>query len=244
LRNYEQEHQDVTERQYSYDFDDVLRHYMMRALKPFFPRGRALELGCFKGAFTTLLAKEYADLTVVEAAADLIDETRALVGDQVKFIHSMFENATLDGEYDAIFLMHTLEHIDEPERLMKTINQWLTPEGLLFLVVPNGNAPSRQIAVKMGLISHNTAVTPAEFKHGHRRTYTFDTLERDAVAGGLLPINRGGVFFKALANYQFDRLLRTDIISQEYLDGCYMLGMQYPDLCASIYLVCGKGKTT
>ena len=29
--------------------------------------------------------------------------------------------------------------------------------------------------------------------------------------------------------------------SQAYLDGCYALGMQYPDLCASIYLLCGKG---
>ena len=37
----------------------------------------------------------------------------------------------------------------------------------------------------MGLISHNAAVTPAEAEHGHRCTYTLDTLERDAVAAGL-----------------------------------------------------------
>jgi hypothetical protein len=35
-------------------------------------------------------------------------------------------------------------------------------------------------------------------------------------------------------------LMNTDIISKEYLDGCYKLGMIYPDLCASIYLICGK----
>ena len=32
-----------------------------------------------------------------------------------------------------------------------------------------------------------------------------------------------------------------DVISQAYLDGCYELGKEYPDLCASIYLVCGRG---
>ena len=34
------------------------------------------------------------------------------------------------------------------------------------------------------------------------------------------------------------RLLQTDIISKEYLEGCYRLGQQYPDLCSSIFLVC------
>ena len=42
---------------------------------------------------------------------------------------------------------------------------------------PNANAPSRQIAVKMGLIGTNTEVTDAERAHGHRVTYTFDSLE-------------------------------------------------------------------
>jgi len=93
----------------------------------------------------------------------------------------------------------------------------------------------------MGLISHSFAVTEAEAAHGHRITYSLDTLERDARASGLKVIHRSGIFFKALANFQWDRLLNTDIISKEYLDGCYELGQQYPDLCSSIFLVCEKG---
>jgi hypothetical protein len=93
----------------------------------------------------------------------------------------------------------------------------------------------------MGLISHNTAVTPGEKEHGHKITYTLDTLERDAVAGGLKVIHRSGIFFKALANFQWDKILNTDVISSEYLEGCYQLGHIYPDLCSSIFLVCEKG---
>lgn len=241
MRDYQQEHQDVDEGRYSYNFDDILRGYMMRTLKPLLPTGKALELGCYKGAVTVLLAEEYDDLTVVEAAHDLLEETRQRVGSHVTYIHSVFETLDLEANYDAIFLMHTLEHVDDPELVLGKINSWLSENGRLFLVVPNGNAPSRQIAVKMGLISHNTAVTESEFKHGHRRTYTFDTLERDAMAGGLKPLHRGGIFFKALANYQFDLALPAGIITDGYLEGCYDLGMHYPDLCASIYLVCSKG---
>lgn len=241
-RDFQAEHRDLAEHKYSYDFDDVLRNYMMRAFEPMLPSGKALELGCYKGAFTRLLLPRYSDLTVIEAAADLIEDTRRVVGPTVKFIHSTFESVELSDKFDAIFLMHTLEHIDDPILVLRRINGWLSDRGKLFVVVPNANAPSRQIAVKMGLLSHNAVVTDAEFKHGHRCTYTFDTLERDVRAGGLVPVHRSGVFFKTLANYQFDRLLGGDIVTNQYLEGCYQLGMQYPDLCASIYLVCSKGK--
>ena len=94
----------------------------------------------------------------------------------------------------------------------------------------------------MGLISHATAVTPSEAAHGHRRTYTLVSMEKDARMAGLKVLHRSGIFFKALANFQWDKLLRTDIISPEYLEGCYSLGKRYPDLCSSIFLVCEKGK--
>jgi len=145
--------------------------------------------------------------------------------------------------YDNIILTHVLEHIDDPVALLKKINnEWLSETGRLFLVCPNANAPSRQIAVKMGLITHNAEVTNAEKQHGHNITYSLDTLERDARAGGLKVVYRTGIFFKALANFQWDRLLQTDIISQAYLDGCYELGHVYPDLCSSIFLMCERGK--
>jgi hypothetical protein len=127
--------------------------------------------------------------------------------------------------------------------VLRRINdEWLGESARAFVACPNANAPSRQIAVRMGLISHNQAVTPDEAAHGHRRTYTLDTLERDVVAAGLRVVHRGGVFFKALANFQFDRLLLTDIISEGYLDGCYELGQVYPDLCASVFVVCERGE--
>jgi 2-polyprenyl-3-methyl-5-hydroxy-6-metoxy-1,4-benzoquinol methylase len=211
----------------------------LRSLQPFIlGQSKILELGCFQGEFTELLLPHYTDITVVEAADELIQATQTRVGSGVNFIHSTFETADLKPEYDAIFLIHTLEHLDDPVAALARIKSWLAPGGRLFVVVPNAQAPSRQIAVKMGLIDHNAAVTPAEFAHGHRVTYSFDTLERDAVKAGLSVLHRGGVFFKALANFQFDRLMGTDIISDAYLEGCYQLGMQYPDLCASIYLVC------
>lgn len=240
-RDINNEFQDNT-RKYAYDFDCVLRRYMMRSLDPFMLAGNALEMGCFEGQMTELLAGRFNDLTVIEAAGALILRAKQRVPAEVVFVESMFEQADFARQFDNIFLVHTLEHLDDPVAVMRRVTRWLRPGGRFMVVVPNANAPSRQIAVKMGLISHNSAITDAEFEHGHRVTYTFDTLERDVRAAGFSVLHRGGVFFKPLANSQFDRLMKTDIISPAYLDGCYALGMQYPDLCASIFLVCSVEK--
>ena len=182
------------------------------------------------------------EVTCVEASDVALEEARGKLGAKVTFVNSMFEKATLPKRYDNIVLTHVLEHLDDPVLVLKRINEeWLAEDGRFFLVCPNANAPSRQIAVKMGLITHNAAITPAEAAHGHRCTYSLDTLERDAVAAGLRVVHRSGIFFKALANFQWDRLLQTDIITEEYLDGCYKLGQQYPDLCSSIFLMCERG---
>jgi 2-polyprenyl-3-methyl-5-hydroxy-6-metoxy-1,4-benzoquinol methylase len=245
-RDYNQELKSVgnpAHEKYSYTFDfDVMHQYMLRSFIPFFCKGNLLELGSYKGQFTQRFLDYFDDITCVEASDEAIVEARHRLGDRVQYINALFEEVTLPRRYDNIVLTHVLEHLDDPIRVLKRINdEWLAEGGRFFLVCPNANAPSRQIAVKMGLITHNSAVTPAEEKHGHRCTYSLDTLERDAVAAGLKVVYRSGIFFKALANFQWDRLLQTDIISKEYLEGCYQLGQQYPDLCSSIFLLCEQG---
>jgi 2-polyprenyl-3-methyl-5-hydroxy-6-metoxy-1,4-benzoquinol methylase len=241
-RDYNKEFKDTMDHKYSYNFDfDIMHPFMLRSFVPFFRIGNLLELGSYKGNFTKRFLPHFEDITCVEASDEAIGVAKMELGNKVKFIHSLFETANLPTKYDHIVLTHVLEHIDDPVAVMKRINdEWLSDTGRFFLVCPNANAPSRQIAVKMGLISHNTAVSPAEKEHGHRITYSLDTLERDAKKAGLNVVYRSGIFFKALANFQWDRLLGTDIISPEYLEGCYQLGQQYPDLCSSIFLMCEK----
>lgn len=241
-RNYNKELQDTSDHKYAYNFDfDVIHHYMIESFKNHFVEGNCLELGSFKGDFTKRLIPYFDDITCVEASDEAIEACKQKLDHNITYFNSLFETVELPKKYDNIILTHVLEHIDDPVGLLARIkNEWLSEKGKLFLVCPNANAPSRQIAVKMGLITHNSAITPAEAEHGHRITYSLDTLERDAKAGGLNVIYRSGIFFKALANFQWDQLLNTDIISQEYLDGCYQLGQQYPDLCSSIMLICKK----
>ena len=187
---------------YAYSFDfDVLHPYMIRSFEPFFRKGSILELGSYKGNFTQRLLPYSDDITCVEASSEAISIAKDALPETIKYFTGTFETVELPALYDNIVLTHVLEHIDDPIQVLGRINQdWLSPGGRLFLVCPNANAPSRQIAVKMGLISHNSAVTPAERDHGHRCTYSLDTLERDASQAGLNVVYRTGIFFKATNN--------------------------------------------
>lgn len=243
-RDFNNEFHDTKNHKYAYNFDfNVMHHYMLKSFIPFFKNGKLLELGSFKGDFTKRFLPYFDDITCVEASETALEIAKKEIGNKIKYVNGMFEEVNLSFKFENVILTHVLEHITDPVKVLRKINdEWLSENGLLFLVCPNANAPSRQIAVKMGLISHNSAVTPAEKEHGHQITYTFDTMERDAKAAGLKIVHRSGIFFKALANFQWDRLLETDIISKEYLEGCFQLGQNYPDLCSSIFLLCEKGK--
>ena len=242
-RDYNNELKDTADHKYVYNFDfDVMHPYMIKAFEPHFVQGNCLELGSFKGDFTKRLLPYFDYITCVEASSEAINEAQGKIKNDVRWVEGRFEDIKLPTKYDNIILTHVLEHIDNPIELLNKINnEWLSNKGKLFIVVPNANAPSRQIAVKMGLIEQNTSITPSEKEHGHNITYTLDVLESHAKKAGLDVTTRSGIFFKALANFQWDQLLQTDIISKEYLDGCYDLGQQYPDLCSSIMLICKKG---
>jgi 2-polyprenyl-3-methyl-5-hydroxy-6-metoxy-1,4-benzoquinol methylase len=236
-RNYDEEYRDTENHKYAYGFDEVLRKFMIREFKPFFNGESALELGCYEGDFSIYIFDNFTDVYVVDGSPELIERTKGRFSNKVTFQVSTFEELQLDQKFDAIFLIHTLEHLDNPIEVLLRCKDWLKPSGKLIVAVPNAFAPSRQIAVKMGIISNCTSVTLDEEKQGHRRTYSSDFLTREIKDAGFKIIKSGGVFFKPLANFQMDSALKFGIINEDFLEGCYELGMQFPELCASTYVI-------
>jgi len=238
-RDHDLEFQDNQERKYSYDFDGIVRDHLLRRLSPALKtKGATLELGAFKGDMTAQLLDYFDRLDVIEASPILADEVRARFPGRVDVTTGLIEEVTPATRYKNIFLVHTLEHLDEPVAMLSRIGTWLDDDGLLFVAVPNANALSRQIAVHMGLIAHNSAVTPGEFEHGHRRTYSLDTLLADVRGAGLEVVDFGGVIVKPLANFQFDLALEAGIVSREYIDACDSLAVVHPDLASSVFVCC------
>ena len=237
-RDLDLEFMDSTARNYAYDFDAQSRKMLLNRFRPHLQKpGRGLEMGSFDGTMTALLQSEVASLEVIEGSKILAERVRRRFGPSVNVHHGWFEEFEPEEGFDHIFLVHGLEHVDDPVKVLLRAKSWLNDQGKLFVAVPNANALSRQIAVKMGIVESLEAVTPGEAQHGHKRTYNLDTLLRDFSAARLEVVESGGVIVKALSNAQFDTAMSQQILTDEYLKGCDELAKIWPDFSASVYAV-------
>jgi len=130
MRDLNNEFADNEHRQYAYDFDYRMHDFMLRAFQPNLPKGRALELGCYHGAFTERLTKVYRDLTVVEGASELIDVARKRVGPDVQFVLSRFEDFEPRAPFDMVLAANSWHWIDPRSRYEKA-EAALKPGGVL-----------------------------------------------------------------------------------------------------------------
>ena len=224
---------------YTYKFDYLMHQWIVEALEAHFRDGKTLEIGCFHGHMSLILFDRFKNLVIVEPEIENIDVASVVVPEAV-INHCKIEDYVSSSRFQNIFLMHTLEHIEEDIQALTTIRSLLDKNGRLFVVVPNANAASRQIAVAGGIIPSKKGVTDSEREHGHYRTYDLVDLKQSLDRSGLKTIAEGGVFFKGLANFQLDQAIESGIISEEYLKGCVELGKVMPDLCSSIYVVCER----
>lgn len=218
-------------------FDASMRGYMMRTLAAHFRDGPCLQIGCAHGDETSHLAERFADLTVVEPARAFLEIAAARAPPFVRFVEGLVEDFETDRRFEMIFFSHVLEHVEDPVACLRRLGALLSPTGRLFVVVPNAEAASRRIAVKMGVLEQLDSLSAADLAAGHRRAYRLDTLVADARRADLGIADTGGVFFKPLANFQFDALMGGPLIGEAFMEGCYELGKEHPTFCASIYLV-------
>lgn len=241
MRNYDLEAQDSSNGLYEHKIDTFVRERLLERFKGrLVSKAKALEIGSFEGNMTSLLLNYVEDLTVIEPSSELCQTITKNFGERIKVVNTTIESFNTQDRYDAIFLIHTLEHLEDRSVCLEKIGDLLAPGGILFIAVPNANAASRRIAVNMNLILSLQSVTPQEKSFGHTFTYNLDTLRADVKEAQLEILESGGVFFKAFANYQLDMALNLEVISREYLLAADELAKEYPDLSSSIYVCCRR----
>ena len=157
-----------------------------------------------------------------------------------EFHFSLFEEFNSEKKYDYIFASYILEHVLDPVEVLKVARKALKDDGILFVIVPNANALSRQLSVHMGFYDDLKSLTENDIYHGHRRVYDRVDLNKDIEASGFYNISQGGIMLKILADFQMDKLIEDKTLKNEQLNGLYKLGMEYPDLCGSLFSILKK----
>jgi 2-polyprenyl-3-methyl-5-hydroxy-6-metoxy-1,4-benzoquinol methylase len=242
-RNFNSEIEDNSFRAYNYGFDVITRQFLLQEFSRNFDSNSAkvLEVGSYDGSMTELILDYFEEIDVVEASSKMANVVREKFGHRVSVHEGMIEEIEIQDRFDAIFLIHTLEHVTDPTSVLIKLKSLLAEKGKIFIAVPNANALSRQIAVNMGIIKFNHDVPDGEAAQGHLRTYSLDTLLFEFKKADLRVIDSGGVILKALANFQLDAALSAGIIDEKYIQAANELAKKYPDFSTSIYAVVSAG---
>ncbi len=229
-------------------YHNIKREIIIENFKPFITKfhskpnvGIGLQLGCHDGFETIILSKLLQRLDVLEGSKKFIKICQDKNLPNVQFFNILFEEFKLDvneDKYDFVFCTYVLEHVFKPELILEMIKSVLKPNGLLFIVVPNCRAYSRQLALNMGLITGLKDLTENDINNGHRRVYDRISLNKDIEKNGFQILQQGGIIFKILADFQLDKLIEEKILNKSHFEGLYKLGLEYPDFSDSLYAIC------
>ncbi len=102
-----------------------------------------LDVGCGGGILSEALANQKATVTGIDANENLIQVAKlhaAETNATVQYETCLAENFALRGQtFDVITCMELLEHVPDPEALIKTLSTLLKPGGKIFFSTINRN---------------------------------------------------------------------------------------------------------
>lgn len=193
-----------------------------------------LSMGFGTGLVTSELLKAGIHHEVVEGSRLLCEAAKQRHRELV--IHyELFESFIPETPYDCILALHVIEHVENPQKMLKRIRSWLVPNGRVIVVAPNCESLHRRIAVLMGLHTELDFLGPSDHLMGHQRVYSLTRL-REEVAGVGFNINQEfGYLLKTVPNsimsmYSPEMVRALNTISEEFP----------PNMLANIGLVASK----
>ena len=225
-----------------WNIDSYIRIYKKHMKELSGGEGYGLELGCSSGYSTLCLSELVCELDVVDGSRKMLDRLDDAVQSKgnVNLIYSLFEELCGVGKYDYIFCSYVMEHVADPASIIEICYKLLKEGGKMFITVPNARALSRQMALKMKLISSLYDLTENDIAHGHRRVYDLVSLELLVRDSKFCLEQIGGTFIKPYADFQINEMIKNNIIGFEQLEGMQLLAEDYPDLSGSIYVTLNK----
>ncbi len=95
---------------------------------------KLLEIGCSYGFFVEYLQQKGWSAEGVDICSNAISyaQNKGLNCSLISI-----EDFIPKQKYDAIVMIHVLEHLPNPIETLKTVRNWLLPEGFVYLRVPN-----------------------------------------------------------------------------------------------------------
>lgn len=216
-----------------YDFDNeiVLTWYSQRILACSEGANSLLELGLGHGYTTSIFSTLFDRHLVLDGSPAVIRNFSERFPEcRAEIIETYFEEFSTDERFDIIVMGFILEHVDDPQAIIRRYKQFLAPGGKIFLAVPNAEVLNRKLGHLSGLLPDMEELSPNDILLGHKRLYSVRTLTSDIELAGCHINKMEGIFLKPFTTSQIISLNLPESI----IDALCTVGIDYPELSSGI----------
>lgn len=149
-------------------------------IRAYRPSGRFLDVGCNMGLFLRHAKKAGFEVVGVEPSPTASKIAREQLGLTIHqcFLHELPEEEK--ASFDVIAFSDVFEHITEPLPFLTTAKQYLKPDGVLYVKVPNG----QWNLLKQTITASSYTTNPIWDSYEHVVHYTDKTLKKMLESGG------------------------------------------------------------
>ncbi|MCI4662322.1 MAG: bifunctional 2-polyprenyl-6-hydroxyphenol methylase/3-demethylubiquinol 3-O-methyltransferase UbiG [Neomegalonema sp.] len=160
---------------------------------------RILDVGCGAGLICEPLARLGAEVTGIDAAKASIEAARAHAqagGLSITYRDLLLDDLLEEGaRFDVVLCLEVIEHVPDPQMLVRSLVQALRPEGLLAMSTVNRTLKSWLLGIVgaeyvMGWLPMGT--------HEWRRFVKPEDLATMMAEAGALPVDRQGLVYDPL----------------------------------------------
>ncbi|MCG9584135.1 class I SAM-dependent methyltransferase [Vibrio tubiashii] len=220
---------------FAYELDNslMLNWYPKRVVKNMV-KGTLLELGVGHGYSCRQFANQVDEYTILDGSPAVIAQFRENNPDlnHIKIVETYFETFDTQECFDNIVMGFVLEHVEDPEQILKKYRPLLSENGRLFISVPNAGSLHRQLAHIAGMLPDLEQLSESDLELGHVRYFTVDTLKALVESCGYEVVNVEGLFLKPFTTSQITSLNLDDKIFNALMEK----GIDYPELSTGFLL--------
>ncbi len=113
----------------------VSRRRIAKAFPPWIGAGRLLDVGCASGQFLRQMVAVGWDVAGIEPDPEAAAKAKTVTPEI--FVGDPVDADFPRGRFDVITSFHVVEHLPRPLEALRRMLEWLAPDGLLIVEVPN-----------------------------------------------------------------------------------------------------------
>lgn len=213
--------------------DLILHWYPKRIIRRAGHVDRLLELGLGHGFTAELFNRVCNEHVIIDGAPSVIEQfLRSHPGFSGTVREHYFEDYEPDRPFDVIVMGFILEHVDDPDLILRRYRPYLKSGGRIYVAVPNAKSMNRRLGLELGIIDDIYSLNANDLALGHQRQYCRDTLREAVERAGYRVTHEEGIYLKPLPL----AALATLPDMQANLKAMLRVGVEFPDLCVGLLM--------